>query len=245
MCYHQLAAAYAMKGDIKFYGNQDAREMPTYGITEAAHYLSIPFATLRSWVVGRRYPTASEKKFFKPLIILPDRSRPLLSFMNLVEAHILNAICKKHNVALPKVRVAINYLSKELSSKHPLADEKLRTDSIDLFIETFGKLINLSANGQLAIREFLESHLQRIEHDSDGLAARLYPFTRTNGTNDPKVVVIDPYVSFGKPVLTGTGIPTAIVTERYKAGESMDELADDYGLPRLQIEEALRYELAA
>ena len=121
----------------------------------------------------------------------------------------------------------------------------MKTDNIDLFIERFGKLINLSANGQLAIREVLEDHLRRIEHDSSGFAVRLYPFTRANGANDPKVIVIDPHISFGKPVLMGTGIPTAIVTERYKAGESVDELASDYGLSRLQIEEALRYEIAS
>ncbi len=47
----------------------------------------------------------------------------------------------------------------------------------------------------------------------------------------------------GRPVLVGTGIPTAILAERYKAGESIDELALDYGCDRLQIEEAIRCEL--
>jgi uncharacterized protein (DUF433 family) len=44
-------------------------------------------------------------------------------------------------------------------------------------------------------------------------------------------------------VLAGTGIPTAIVAERYKAGESIDELAEDYGRSRKEIEEAIRCEL--
>ena len=35
---------------------RDLREMPAYGINEAAHYLGIPKATLRSWVLGRPYP---------------------------------------------------------------------------------------------------------------------------------------------------------------------------------------------
>ena len=33
--------------------------MPAYGIAEAAHYLRIPTATLRSWVHGRYYPTVA------------------------------------------------------------------------------------------------------------------------------------------------------------------------------------------
>jgi uncharacterized protein (DUF433 family) len=56
--------------------------------------------------------------------------------------------------------------------------------------------------------------------------------------------VIDPQVSFGRPVLVGTGIPTAVIAGRYKAGESMDALADDYGRQRFEIEEAIRCELA-
>jgi uncharacterized protein (DUF433 family) len=55
--------------------------------------------------------------------------------------------------------------------------------------------------------------------------------------------VIDPRISFGCQILAGSGIPTAIVAERYKAGESIDELAEDYGRERLDIEEAIRCEL--
>ena len=60
---------------------------------------------------------------------------------------------------------------------------------------------------------------------------------------EPKVVVIDPRISYGRPVLAGTGIPTAVVAERYKAGESIDELAEDYGRSRKEIEETIRCEL--
>jgi uncharacterized protein (DUF433 family) len=34
-----------------------------------------------------------------------------------------------------------------------------------------------------------------------------------------------------------------VIAERYKAGESIDALADDYGRSRLEIEEAIRCEL--
>jgi uncharacterized protein (DUF433 family) len=73
--------------------------------------------------------------------------------------------------------------------------------------------------------------------------ARLYPFTRKRTPDEPKAIVIDPRISFGRPVLAGSGIPTAVIAERYKAGESVDELADDYGRKRLEIEEAIRCEL--
>lgn len=224
-------------------GREDRREVPTYLLPEASHYLQIPVATLRSWVLGRWYPTEAGRKFFQPIIALPDKRRLLLSFVNLVEAHVLDAIRRQHRIPLPKVRIAIEYLRKHFPSRHPLADKEFETDGLDLFVQKYGQLINVSQAGQLAMRSLLEAHLRRIERDPVGVAIRLFPFTRKREEEEPKVVVIDPYVSFGRPVLVGTGIATAVIAERYKAGESMDELADDYGRERLQIEEAIRCEL--
>lgn len=226
-----------------FHADKDVRELPTYGIAEVAHYLQIPQATLRSWVVGRPYSTGAGTRSFAPLITLPEPGRPLLSFMNVVEVHVLDAIRRQHQVRLTKIRQALRYLRQHFPSKHPLADQKLETDGLDLFIQRYGQLINISQSGQLAMRSLLEAHLQRIEHDPQGLAIRLYPFTRKRYPDEPKLVVIDPYVSFGRPTLTGSGIATAVIAQRYKAGESMDELADDYGRERLEIEEAIRCEL--
>jgi uncharacterized protein (DUF433 family) len=232
-----------MKRDGNFYPGRDPRELPAYTIAEAAHYLRIPLATLRSWVVGRHYPVRAGEAFFKPVIPLPKRTPALLSFVNLVEAHVLDAIRRQHDVPLPKVRTAISFLQKHFRSRHPLAEQKMETDGRDLFVQKYGQLINISQAGQLAMRELMEAHLRRIEWDAAGLAMRLYPFTRKRELDEPKVVVIDPYVSFGRPILAGTGIPTAVIAERYKAGESMDELADDYCRQRLDIEEAIRCEL--
>jgi uncharacterized protein (DUF433 family) len=218
-------------------------KQPAYSLTEASRYLLIPAATLRSWVAGRKYPTDSGPKFFRPIIQLPDGVRAGLSFVNLVEAHVLDAIRRHHQVPLNKIRHAIDYLRKHSSSNHPLAEQRFETDGLDLFIDKFGQLINVTQSGQIALRELLKAHLHRVEHDAAGTAVRLYPFTRKRDLREPKVVVIDPHISYGRPILVGTGIPTAVIAERYKAGESIDELAEDYGRSRNEIEEAIRCEL--
>ncbi|TAJ85498.1 DUF433 domain-containing protein [bacterium] len=222
---------------------EDIRELPSYTIREAALYLRIPVATLRSWVLGRNYPTSKGEGFFKPVITIPSGKPPLLSFMNLVEAHVLDAIRRKHQVPLDNVRRALQYLQREYPSRHPLADQNFETDGLDLFIEKYGSLINISREGQLAIKELLKAYLSRIERGADGLPIKLFPFTRKGQPEEPKAVVIDPHVSFGRPVLKGTGIATSIIAERYKAGESVQELAEDYGRQTDEIEEAIRYEL--
>jgi uncharacterized protein (DUF433 family) len=224
--------------------SNEPREMAAYSIGEAAHYLRIPVATLRSWVRGRFYPTEHGPRLFKPLIELPDPNLASLSFVNLVEAHVLDAIRREHNVPLPKVRAALDYLNQHFRVSHPLANHKFQTDGVDLFLSRFEKLIAESQAGQLAMKEMLAAHLRRVEHDESGLAVRLYPFTRKRDGDEPKIIVIDPYISFGRPAITRRGIATSIVAERYKAGESIDELAQDYACERAHVEEAVRVELA-
>jgi uncharacterized protein (DUF433 family)/transposase-like protein len=222
------------------------RQSPAYGISEAAHYLQIPTATLRSWVRGRHYPlSGGSTGFFHPVIVLPDPKQSLLSFINLVEAHALDAIRRKHKIELKKVRSTIRYLREQMGVEHPLAYRQMLTDGCDLFVKRYAELINVSQEGQLGMADILTAYLRRVEWDETGLALRLYPFTRKKELGEPKFIVIDPYVSFGKPVLVGTGVPTSVVAERYKAGESVDELADDYGLGRTLVEEAIRCELRA
>jgi uncharacterized protein (DUF433 family) len=217
--------------------------MPVYSVPEASHYLLAPTATVRSWVLGRPYPTKAGSRFFKPIIEVPDTARRSLSFINLVEVHVLDALRRNHQVPLDKIRNALDYLRKEFDSRHPLAEERFATDGLDLFVQKYGQLINASRAGQLGMKELLETYLKRVERDAKGIALRLYPFTRKRASEEPRSVVIDPFVSFGKPVLAGTGIPTAIVAERYKAGESVGQLSADYGRFDLDIEEAIRCEL--
>jgi uncharacterized protein (DUF433 family) len=223
---------------------QDVRDLPAYGIAEAAHYLLIPRATLRSWVAGMSYRSASVRRLFKPLIQPAETSPVALSFVNLIEAHVLAAIRRKHRVDMQAVRRTVAFLQKQFGSRHPLAEHKFETNGVDLFVEHLGDFISASEGGQLAVKDLLKARLRRIERDNRGFPLRLYPFTRLDETYQPKNIVIDPFISFGKAVISGTGVSTNIVAERFKAGESADELASDYGCAREKIEEAIRCELS-
>lgn len=217
----------------------DPRELPAYSIAEAAHYLNVPAATVRYWATGQ--------KDYLPLIQVPEGNPTLLSFINLVELHVLAAIRREHSVPMPKVRSAIDYLKQITSNKndrrHPLVSRQLETDGLDLFIEHYGKLVNISQAGQIAMRDMLSAALHRIQRDEFGLPIKLYPFTRSQIEDAPAMVVIDPTLSAGRPVIAGTGLATEIIAERYKAGESVSELADDYERKEAEIEEAIRCEL--
>ena len=239
----------AFKRTAASYGADDPRLLPAYPVAEAAHYLRMPEGTLRSWVVGRLYPVSGQSKRSRPLVHLDDPQRRYLSFINLVEAHVLAAIRRRHGVKLPKVRAALDYVRKQFQVERPLIDEVFQTNGLDLFVERYGEMINASREGQQAMKEILSVYLQRIERDTRGLPIKLYPFTRdtesaTAPKRDPRVVVMSPTISFGRPVVAGTGIPVSAIYERYRAGDSVADLARDFRLETGAVEEAIRCEAA-
>jgi uncharacterized protein (DUF433 family) len=239
----------AFKKTAASYGTDDPRLLPAYSVAEAAHYLRMPEETLRSWVVGRLYPVSGQSKRSRPLVHLDDPQRRYLSFINLVEAHVLAAIRRRHGVRLPKVRIALDYVRKQFQVERPLIDQAFQTNGLDLFVDRYGEMINASREGQQAMKEILSVYLQRIERDTTGLPIKLYPFTRdtesaTAPKRDPRVVVMSPTISFGRPVVAGTGIPVSAIYERYKAGDSVADLARDFRLETGAVEEAIRCEAA-
>jgi uncharacterized protein (DUF433 family) len=227
------------------YGGSDPRQLPAYGVAEAARYIHIPPATLRSWVAGRTYPRQDGLGSFVPLIKAADNRGARISFENLVEAHVLRALRTQHGVEIRAVRSALTYAERELKIGRLLLSKELLTGAGDIFLEYYGELLNLSRSGQIYMRKVLEWHLKRVERDDRNIPIRLYPFLSGEPTSERRTVVIDPFISFGRPTVVGHGVTTAALVRRIDAGESIEDLAEDYDIPQQEIEEAILFERAA
>jgi uncharacterized protein (DUF433 family) len=219
------------------------RRTPAYPFIEAAHYLNMPPSTLRSWCIGQDYKVNGETRRFQPLIELDGEKKEGLSFLNLVEAHVLAAIRRKHDVPLPKVREALAFIRARMNTGRPLLERSFQTDGVNLFVEELSTLVNVTQEGQLEMKELLLAHLHRIERDHAGLPIRLFPFTRTGSRERETPVQIDPTIAFGRPSLKGRAVPTAVLADRFKAGDPMTGLAADFGVIVEVIEDAIRCEL--
>ena len=225
--------------------SSDKRDIPAYGIAEAAHHVRLPAATLRSWILGRGYQSRAGKKHFPALIIPADPKGPLLSFHNLVEAHVLRALRSNHAISIKAVRQSLRFAQESLKIDRLLLSEELRTSGGELFLEYYGELINLTRSGQLALKDVLDAHLRRVEWRKDGLPGRLYPFVRGETGDAPKLIAIDPTIAFGRPMVARAGVSTQIIAERIDVGEGIDALAEDYGVTAEEIREAILYQRAA
>jgi uncharacterized protein (DUF433 family) len=221
--------------DTKRSMGRDPADVPAYTVAEAAALVRVPASTLRSWVHGRSIPTSSGKpRRFAPVIRPADER--FLSFTNVVEAHVLAALRREHEIELSNIRSAVRYVETKLGVERPLARERFKTDGVDLFVDRLGKLINASRDGQTAMREVLDGRLQRVEYEQDR-AVRFFPLHRPDA---PRVVVVDPHRAFGRPVIDGTSVPIAELLSRFQQGDPMERLAQDFGVPEAAIEEAIR-----
>jgi uncharacterized protein (DUF433 family) len=231
------------RGAPDIYAGQDPADVPAYTIPQVAHYLGIPAGTLRAWTIGQPYPVKGGIRQFEPVITPAHYRLRQLSFNNLLEGHVLSALRRQHGVHLRTIREAVRFLRDQYPNKsHPLIDHQFYTKGVHLFVRHLGQLIDLEAPNQSALESYLQIYLNRIQYDP---VLALFPFTRaTPDAASPKMIMINPRVAFGRPVITGTSIPTAAVFKRWQVGESIEEIADDFERPNPEIEEALRWESA-
>jgi uncharacterized protein (DUF433 family) len=225
-------------------GKTDLRSRPAYELAEAARYLKLPSPTLRSWVAGRAYPKAKGVGDFRPLIHPPQKQPPVLSFWNLIEAHVLRSLRTEHGVTIKAVREAVEFAEKQLRIERLLLSKDLRTNAGRLFLDKYGQLIALPASGQLAMRLVFEEHLKRVAWDEWKFPVRLYPFLSAD-TPAPRSIAIDPKIAFGRPIVARVGVSTAAIAERIDAKEAAAEVAEDYDLTVEEVEQAVLYERAA
>jgi uncharacterized protein (DUF433 family) len=225
-----------MKPELDIYGGKNPADLPAYGPGLVAAYLRLPDTTVRYWVLGRDKHA--------PVIRIADPEARLLSFNDLIQVHVLKAVTRKHKVSLQEVRQFVEYLQEQFQSQRPLLDERMLTDGKCLYVEKLGALLHVSNSlrGQVAMTQVLDRYLARIKRDVHGIPFRLHPFTWPDDGDDPKLVMIDAQIQFGKPCITETGIPTAVVAERWKAGDSAELIAKDFDRKVIEIEEAVRYE---
>ncbi len=220
----------------------DPRQAPAYTIAEAGRYLKIPGPTVRSWVMGRDYPKGSGKGRFSPVIAIPDHRSRQLSFQNLIELAALRALRTEHEFKLSAVREALNYARQELRVSDLLASKQLYARPGELFLQHYGQLISLNRAGQLGIKAILDGLVKRIDWERN-LPCRFFP--PLPNRVEARTVVIDPRVSFGRPVIARIGVSTGVIVDRINAGESPREVATDYGASADEIMDALAYDRAA
>jgi uncharacterized protein (DUF433 family) len=223
-----------------------------YGIGEAAAYLAVPPSTLATWAYGyerRRIGDSGAGNFrAKPVVtaVRPDqRDDPAVPFIGLAEAYALAAF-RNAGVPMQRIRPAIDALARELDLKHALASQRLYTDGAEVLFdyaehagdtpegESARELV-VVRNNQRVFNEVVDLYLRRIDFAQDGYAQliRLPQYKVAE-------VTVDPDHAFGRPRFAHGGASVDDAIDLFRAGEPVDAVAEEFGLSRDEVEDAIR-----
>jgi len=224
-------------------------DVPLYTVAEAARYLDVPESTLRSWTHGyRRHVGDRPDVVGAPVLTSLPRLRPsgpVIPFVGLAEGLVLTAM-RSSGVPLQRIRPALSRLQDELGLHHALASRRLYTDGAEVLFDyaehgddpaaaRAARDLVVVRNDQRVFNEIVESYLQRVEFGDDGYARliRLPAY-------EVAELVVDPERGFGQPVFARGGARLEDALSMFRAGESLDVVADEYGVPVEELEDAVR-----
>lgn len=221
--------------------------VPLYSVTEAALHIDVPVSTFRSWAPGyarrgRRQRTVTGE----PIVTTSPRDAGVsVPFVGLAEAHALAAV-RRSGVPLQRIRPALQRLHDELGIEHVLASRSLYTDGAEVlydFAESRGDIpearsardLVVVRNNQRVFNEIIDDYLRRVEFAPDGWAQCIHlPKYRTAD------VVVGSRRSFGLSIFARGGVRLETILAAFKAGADIDDLTDEFGIPRDDLLSVLR-----
>lgn len=206
--------------------------LPNYQIGEAARFAHISSQTVAAW-----HRESSDRR-----TLSSKEQGAALSYMQLIEVAVVAAF-RRAGVTLKEIKKAREYSQSVLKVEYPFSEYHFKTDGRNLLMnyeqlegkKGKGKFLTANKHGQLAWSEIVKT-LDDFDYHQN-LAIRW----RVAGDGSP--VVIDPRISFGAPTVAGT--PTWIIRGRWEAGESIEDIAEDFGLKKTDVKKALVFEGAS
>lgn len=204
---------------------------------ETARHLRIPESTMYTWL--------NDRVGDEPLVhgVPPvKRGAPSVPFIAIVETYVLRSL-RDLSLSKQAIRDAARTVRERFDTSYGLATRRIATDGVDIFIHYLDSDdIARARDGQQPIREVISGYLKYIHWDmADDYPRRL----RLRQYPDSAPVVIDPRFGWGAPVLEATRVPVEAIVGLWQAGESLDTVAEEYGMTTEQAEEVCRAALSA
>ena len=207
-----------------------------YTFPEAAWLVQLRAARIREWFRSRE-PQDSRKPIFQGDYPSVD-GEFAISFHDLVDVFVAGQL-REYGVSLQTLRKVYAKMQKYYRVKHPFCRQELLTDGKNVFtlgLDTEGlDEIADALTRQKVFPRIIQPFLKRIDY---AVATKLAVRWRI-----AEMVVVDPEVCFGKPIVEDTGIATAILSAAYHAnGRDADVVADWFDVHSSHVLAAAKFE---
>lgn len=218
--------------------------MPLYTVSEAARFLGVAPSTFGTWAHGYRRSFPGRKDVVAGPVVTAlgsGRNGASIPFVGLAEGMVVAAF-RRAGVSMQHLRKAVAILEHEIGFEHALASRRLYADGAQLLFdyaerEDDAELAGLTVvvSQQKVFAEVVKAYLSRIEYGPDDWARLLISPATPNRT-----ILVDPVRSFGQPIFARGAVRVEDVLDRWRAGESIAHVAEDFGVPAEDVEDYLR-----
>ncbi|MEU1665160.1 DUF433 domain-containing protein [Streptomyces sparsogenes] len=204
---------------------------PLLSVQDAARHLDIPARTLQRWL---HHESAAGSPLVHGVQAV-KRGWPSIPFVAIVEAYVLRSL--RGCLSMPKIREAAEAVRLAFGDEYGLATRRIATDGVDIFVEHADGDLARARDGQRPIREVITDYLRYIAWEGgDQYPSRL----RLRQYPDVAPVIIEPRFGWGAPVVAENKVQVEAIVGLWEAGESLETVADEYGLTREQVEAICR-----
>jgi uncharacterized protein (DUF433 family) len=212
-----------------------------YTISEASRLTRVSTQRIRRWLLGYhfRYAGALHES---PAVVAPEL--PLLdgtlalSFLDLQEVRFVDAFLSR-GVSWKTLRITSERGQDLVHHSHPFSSGRFWTDGRNLLLEIAEQahdsaLLDVARN-QLELRRIVQPFLLRLDFAKDQ-AIRWWPMGRK------KHIVVDPLRSFGQPIVSKEGVPTAVLARAFHVEQSIASVARWFEVSRRAVKQATEFE---
>lgn len=207
----------------------DLYTTPLLTARDTARHLGMPESTLDRWLA-----TPSDE----PLVhaIKPERRGwPRVPFVGIIEAYVLRSL-REAGLSLAMVETAAAAVRQEFGDPYALASRRIATDGVDIFVRFADGSLARAEDGQPPIQETIDGYLKFIGWDDEGTPRAL----RLPAYSKGATVIIDPRFAWGAPVIEESRTPVDEIVGLWRAGDSIDGIAEEFGLTADEVENVLR-----
>lgn len=210
--------------------------IPRYSYADADRMAEASRGTSRRWTTGYQYLRPGRDRVVQPPVTQNVERHEGVSFLDLMEIVAIGKL-KKVGFLLPTIRGIVITCQDVLGVSRPLVSLKFKVGGREIFVDAGSNLVEVGRRkGEQAWKEILEPFLETVDYTQETVS-RWWPM----GKNGP--VMVDPSYGFGLPVVKNSGVRTEILLERFRAGEKMREIGEDFNLQPSDVEDAIQFEL--
>jgi uncharacterized protein (DUF433 family) len=218
-----------------------------YPLSRAASLVGSDVRTVRRWLKGYSWKQGSDRKASQPLWPLQYAAddelggEQVLGFNDLLELRTVARFVQL-GVSLSVIRATIE-VARGYLGDYPLHSQRFVTDGRRIFMEAVERVNDdpklLDVRGrQYALGEIIRpSLLDGIEFGRSDHALRWFPVPKK------RVIVLDPQVQFGEPIVADGGVPTDTLAAAFRAeGGDASRVARLYRVRPQEVKAAVAFE---